>query len=158
MDRADKPGFLKTRHAAREMCLRFLYAHALSGNPIRQIVDGYLGSLSDDANHQFCWQLCDRVAEKDAYIDTLIEQAVEKWDLKRIAILDHIILRMAIAEFLYFDDIPFAVTINEAIELAKRYSTEQSGRFVNGVLDAVSAELQKKLNKPADDPAQVPTS
>ena len=67
--------------------------------------------------------------------------------------LDHIILRMAIAEFLYFDDIPFKVTINEAIELAKRYSTAQSGRFVNGILDAVSTELRKKMPAAKDTPA-----
>jgi transcription antitermination protein NusB len=141
---------MRSRRAAREWALRMLYAHELSGNPIQQVFDDYLGGVKDEPNVRFCRELCQRVAEKDETIDTVIGNAVEKWDLKRIAVLDHIILRAAIAEFLYFDDIPFKVTINEAIELAKRYSTDQSGRFVNGILDAVSTELQKKMKKPAD--------
>ncbi len=130
--------------------MRILYAHELSRNPIQQVFDDMLGEVPDDANVRFCRTLCERVAEKDSPIDHLIGQAVQKWDLNRIAVLDHIILRTAIAEFLYFDDIPFKVTINEAIELAKRYSTGQSGRFVNGILDAVSTDLQKTMSKPAD--------
>jgi N utilization substance protein B len=141
---------MRSRRAAREWALRILYAHELSGNPVRQVFNDVLGGVPEDPNIRFCRDLCVRVAEKDEHIDTLIEKSVEKWDLNRIAILDHIILRAAIAEFLYFDDIPFKVTINEAIELAKRYSTAQSGRFVNGILDAVSTELQKRITKPTD--------
>lgn len=141
---------MRSRRAAREWALRILYAHELSSNPVEQIFSDLLGSQPDEPNIRFCRELCRRAADKDAYIDQLIQSAVQKWDLKRIAILDHLILRVAIAEFLYFDDIPFKVTINEAIELAKRYSTSQSGRFVNGILDALSAELQKKVQKPED--------
>jgi len=136
---------MKSRRVAREWALRMLYAHELSRNSIDYIADDILDGAPVDANQNFCRSLAARVAEKDEQIDSLIKKAVEKWDLNRIAILDHIILRMAIAEFLYFDDIPFKVTINEAIELAKRYSTAQSGRFVNGILDAVSSELRKKV-------------
>jgi transcription antitermination protein NusB len=139
---------MRSRRAAREWAIRLLYAHELSGNPMEQVFDETLGEAKPDSNLRFCRDLCVRAAERDTYIDTLIEQAVQKWDLSRIAVLDHIILRAAIAEFLYFDDIPYKVTINEAIELAKRYSTGQSGRFVNGILDAVSTELQKKISKP----------
>jgi transcription antitermination protein NusB len=144
---------MRSRRAAREWALRILYAHDMSGNPVRAVFDDILGGATDDAHLHFCRDLCVRVAEKDAFIDELIARAVEKWDLSRLAVLDHIILRAAIAEFLYFDDIPYKVTINEAIELAKRYSTDQSGRFVNGILDAVSAELQKKAPKPKVVPA-----
>jgi N utilization substance protein B len=141
---------MKTRRAAREWALRMLYAHEMSGQTIENIAQEFLDGARADPNHRFCCELASRVAEKDAQIDTLIKKAVEKWDLSRIAVLDHIVLRMAIAEFLYFDDIPFKVTINEAIELAKRYSTSQSGRFVNGILDAVSTELRKKMPKSKD--------
>jgi N utilization substance protein B len=147
---------MRSRRAAREWALRILYAHELSGNPVDGVFDDLLGSLPEDANLRFCRELCRRSAERNEFIDVLIAKAVQKWDLKRIAVLDHIILRLAIAEFLYFDDIPFKVTINEAIELAKRYSTSQSGRFVNGILDALSAELQKKVPKPADVSPGVP--
>jgi len=141
---------MRSRRAAREWALRILYAHELSGNSVDRVFEDILGQAQDDANLRFCRELCLRVAEKDSQIDDLIAKSVEKWDLSRLAVLDHLILRAAIAEFLYFEDIPFKVTINEAIELAKRYSTAQSGRFVNGILDAVSAEVQKKISKPAD--------
>ncbi len=144
---SDFPAEMKTRRAAREWALRLLYAHELSGNPIDEVLNDVLGESHDEQNAHFCRALARRVADKDVLIDSLIKSAVEKWDLNRIAVLDHIILRIAIAEFLYFDDIPFKVTINEAIELAKRYSTAQSGRFVNGILDAVSTELRKKMPK-----------
>jgi transcription antitermination protein NusB len=144
---------MRSRRAAREWALRILYAHDMSGNPVREVFDDILGGATDDAHLRFCRDLCLRAAEQNEFIDRLIVQAVEKWDLKRLAVLDHVILRAAIAEFLYFDDIPYKVTINEAIELAKRYSTEQSGRFVNGILDAVSSELQKKTPKPIIVPA-----
>ncbi len=143
---------MKTRRAAREWALRILYAHELSGNAVDQCCADILSGGREDSTMNFCRGLVKRVAEKDGSIDQLIELAVEKWDLNRIAVIDHLILRMGIAEFLYFDDIPFKVTINECIELAKRYSTDQSGRFVNGILDAVSHDLQKKVRKISDLP------
>jgi N utilization substance protein B len=142
---------MRSRRAAREWALRILYAQRLSGNPVERVFADVLDTIPDDSNVRFCRQLCLRVAQDNGAIDALIEQSVQKWDLNRIAILDHIVLRAAIAEFLYFDDIPFKVTINEAIELAKRYSTAQSGRFVNGILDAISTELRKKISKPEED-------
>ncbi len=147
---------MRSRHTAREWALRILYAHELSKYPIQQVLEDILAGAHEDANLQFCRALCIRVAESDSPIDRLIEKAVEKWDLNRIAVLDHIILRMAIAELLYFDDIPFKVTINEAIELAKRYSTDQSGRFVNGILDSISAEINSAAGT-ADLSSGVPT-
>jgi N utilization substance protein B len=145
---------MRSRRAAREWALRILYAQQLSGNPLERIFEEVLDTIPDDANVRFCRELCCRVVKDGGGIDPLITQSVQKWDLNRIAVLDHIILRAAIAEFLYFDDIPFKVTINEAIELAKRYSTAQSGRFVNGILDAISTELKKKISKPEEDPSE----
>jgi N utilization substance protein B len=140
---------MRTRRAAREWALRILYAHELSRNPIADCCDEVLANARADGTLAFCKSLVMRVAEKDEQIDKLIGPALEKWDLNRIAVIDHLLLRMGIAEFLYFDDIPFKVTINEYIELAKRYSTSQSGRFVNGILDAVSTDLQKKAKQQA---------
>lgn len=133
---------MRSRRSAREWAVRILYAHEMSKDPVEEVFDRILTGAQADSNLQFCRSLCRRVAESQQQIDALITRAVEKWDLNRIAVLDHVILRLAIAELLFFDDIPFKVTINEAIELAKRYSTDQSGRFVNGVLDAISAEIK----------------
>ena len=74
----------------------------------------------------------------------LIKPKLKNWDPDRIAALDMILLRMGICEFLYFETIPTKVTINEYIDLAKRYSTPKSGDFVNGVLDNILKDLKKK--------------
>lgn len=149
-DPAGSGWLMKTRRAAREWALRVLYAHELSKAAVNDVIADMLAGAERDPNLQFCVALCRRAAEQDAQIDQLIKKSVQKWELSRIAVIDHLILRAAVAEFLYFDDIPFKVTINEAIELAKRFSTAQSGRFVNGILDAISGELQKSMTKPAD--------
>ncbi len=134
---------MRSRRSAREWALRVLYATRLTGYPVEQCFDDVLKDAKEDQNLGFCRMLCTHVASGDEKIDESIRRAVQKWDLARLAVIDLIILRMAIAEFLYFDDIPYKVTINEAIELAKEYSTAQSGRFVNGILDAVCADLKK---------------
>jgi N utilization substance protein B len=135
---------MKSRRAAREWALRLLYARRLSGVPIATVYTSLLGKAPVDPNLKFARVLAERTAEHEELLDDHIRRKAEKWDLTRIAILDHIILQMAICEFLFFDDIPLKVSINEAIELAKEYSTAQSGRFVNGILDAVCAELTGK--------------
>jgi N utilization substance protein B len=135
---------MRSRRAAREWALRVLYASRLSGNPASECFGDILRDAKEDPNLVFCRNLVQRVQQEDQALDGWIKTAVEKWELSRLAVMDLIILRMAIAEFLFFEDIPFKVTINEAIELAKQYSTAQSGRFVNGILDAVCAELRKK--------------
>ncbi len=75
------------------------------------------------------------------YSDGLIERFAQNWELDRIALIDRILLRMAIAELIHYPQIPTKVTINEIIELAKGYSTDKSNVFINGVLDAVVIEL-----------------
>jgi N utilization substance protein B len=129
----------------------------MSHNSVEECIEDILHEARSDQNLQFCKALVKRAADEDARLDELIKTSVEKWDLRRLAVIDLLILRMAIAEFLYFDDIPYKVTINEAIELAKRYSTAQSGRFVNGILDAVSAVLRKKSSKPNNISREVPS-
>jgi N utilization substance protein B len=72
----------------------------------------------------------------------MIKRKAVNWEFSRIAVMDKLILRMALCEFLCFEDIPPKVSIDEAIEIAKKYSTEKSGRFVNGILDAVLNDLR----------------
>lgn len=74
----------------------------------------------------------------------LMDRHSKNWDLERIALLDRILMRLAVAELIACKDIPVKVTINEVIELAKRYSTDKSGTFINGILDAVVLELQEQ--------------
>jgi len=75
-------------------------------------------------------------------LDDLIRIKAEKWEFHRIAMMDKLILRMGAAELLYFPDVPPKVSINEAIEIAKEYSTDNSGKFVNGILDSIHKDIK----------------
>jgi len=119
------------------------------GDMVVQLLTGYLqkpGSIefkqlmsADKA--QFAKSLLQTVIEKDEHLQTLIIPKLKNWDAERIALLDMIMMKMGVAEFLYFETIPPKVTINEYIDLAKDYSTQQSGQFVNGILDNIHKDL-----------------
>lgn len=100
-------------------------------------------SLNDDDNFEYASELLKKTVKEDANIDNLLKTRIAKWEPHQIAMIDHILLKMAACEFLYFPSIPAKVTINEYIELAKNYSTPQSKKFINGVLDAILKGLQK---------------
>lgn len=93
---------------------------------------------------RFAESLFLRTLDLAAEADQIISRHADNWDIARIACIDRILLRMAICEFLTFEDIPPKVTINEAIDIAKRYSTDNSGKFINGILDAAVLELQQQ--------------
>ena len=77
-------------------------------------------------------------------LDAIIEDQISNWDMERLALIDRQILRIALCELLYFEDIPTKVSINEAIEIAKEYSTSKSGKFINGILDAAYNKLNSE--------------
>src|SRR5439155_14626226 len=89
------------------------------------------------------------VAEKSEHLESFIIPKLKNWDPERIALLDMILMKMGVAEFVYFETIPPKVTINEYIDLAKEYSTPQSGQFVNGILDNIHKDLvrDEKMHK-----------
>lgn len=98
---------------------------------------------------KFAVDLLQSVIDKDEFCLDIIKPRLKNWDSERIALLDMILIKMGVCELLYFDTIPTKVTINEYIDLAKEYSTEQSGHFVNGILDNIHKELQaeNKIHK-----------
>lgn len=104
--------------------------------------------LSPD-KEQFAKGLLATVLEKNEHLQSLIIPKLKNWDPERIALLDMIMMKMGVSEFLFFETIPPKVTINEYIDLAKEYSTPQSGQFVNGILDNIHKELvqQGKMQK-----------
>jgi transcription antitermination protein NusB len=114
-----------------------------------QLVNNYLqkpGSydlkdLITDEKWRFARDLLVTTREKQEYVSELIKPKLKNWDADRIAILDMLVMQMGICEFLYFETIPPKVTINEYIDIAKQYSTSQSGQFINGVLDNIHKEL-----------------
>jgi len=127
------------------------------GEMIVQLLMGYMhkpGSynfkqmMSLD-KEKFSKDLLQTVLDKNEYLQSLIIPKLKNWDPERIALLDMILMKMGVSEFLYFETIPPKVTINEYIDLAKDYSTLQSGQFVNGILDNIHKELvqQGKMQK-----------
>lgn len=105
--------------------------------------------LLGNEKRKFAYDLLDAVINREAFCMELIRPKLKNWDAERIALLDMILMKMGLCEFLYFETIPTKVTINEYIDLAKAYSTPQSGQFVNGILDNIHKELlaQNKLHK-----------
>jgi N utilization substance protein B len=122
------------------------------GEMISQLVMGYLakpGSLDfqeivSKEKMDFARQLLQTVIAKKEVVMDLIRPRLKNWDAERIATLDMILMQMGVVEFLYFETIPPKVTINEYIDLAKDYSTPQSGQFVNGLLDNIHKDLVKE--------------
>ena len=98
---------------------------------------------------QFAKDLLATVIEKDTMLMDLIKPKLQNWEVERIAVIDMILLKMGLSELLFFETIPTKVTINEYIDIAKDYSTNLSGRFVNGILDSIHKELisQNKIHK-----------
>jgi transcription antitermination protein NusB len=132
------------RRVVREKVLQTLYAFELSKDPIEAVIINVMGDLREmPEEFEFAKNLVHQIVDHKDEIEHIIRTNVQHWEYDRIAIIDNILLRMGIGELLFFPDIPPKVTISEAIEIAKRFSTEQSGKFVNGVLDAILIALRK---------------
>lgn len=126
------------RRGARQIALQALYWEASDAGDAAAAVD----NLSDRFDlspkiRDFAVRLVAAVGEHQDRLDELISATSAHWHQDRMARLDALILRLALAEILYCDDIPVPVSIDEAIELAKTYSTDQSYAFINGILDAI---------------------
>ena len=135
---------MKSRRKAREIALTFLYQWDMRGEEVLPEIDEILvrDRRAEDVSDYVKLLVAGVIAEHDD-IDKRISDAAEHWSLHRMALVDRNILRMAIWEMGWRrDDIPAKVAINEAIEMAKRFSTEQSGAFVNGVLDRVRRNME----------------
>lgn len=106
-------------------------------------------TVEEMAIRAFADQLIRGVLQHKEECDKIIAQHLKNWDLNRINLIDRNILRLAIYEMLYREDIPPVVSINEAIEIAKKFSTEESGKFVNGILDKVKADVLRPSREPS---------
>ena len=137
---------MSKRRYARERTMQALYAQELAGgdsaHTIKTVI--YPRLADDEATLEFALDLFRKCLEHQDEVIGIIEEHTQNWSLERIAIIDRILLQIAIIEFLYVDDVPPKVTMNELIEIAKRYSTNSSGRFVNGILDAILEDLTSK--------------
>lgn len=109
----------------------------------------FFEDILGEEKRSFANELIQTVINKSEYLSTIINPKLKNWDAERIALLDMVLLKMGLAEIIYFNTIPIKVTINEYIDIAKEYSTSQSGQFINGVLDNIHKDLitQGKINK-----------
>jgi len=142
---------MSTRRDARERVMQALYAHEQGSGKLDLIVYTLLDSEfdGDPQTREFAERLFRTTLDVQEEADDIIQAHATNWDLHRITAVDRSVLRMATAELLAFEEIPPKVSIDEAIEIAKTYSTSDSGPFVNGVLDSVLMDLHKqgRLNK-----------
>jgi len=138
---------LGTRRKSREFALQALYQWSITRQDPFLIFDQQKINFSPaDEKDEFAQQVVVGVLEHYKYIDELIEKFSEHWRLDRISIIDRNILRMAVFELLFREDIPPRVTLNEAIDLGKRFGSEDSSAFINGILDRIQKEVIHKSN------------
>ena len=129
---------MKKRTRARELALQALYQLDLRGEDFLSEAREFLRDQEPDKTaREFAMTLIQGTAENAGQIDGVIRDVAQNWDIERMAVIDRNVLRMATYELLHCTDIPPKVAINEAIELGKRYSTQNSGGFINGVLDRI---------------------
>jgi N utilization substance protein B len=136
---------MSSRREVRERVMQALYAYELGGGSPEHIIRVVLTpDLADEeGTRAFAERLFLSAIDVADEADRIVAEHAENWDLSRIALIDRLVLRVAICELLSFEDIPPKVSINEAIDVAKKYSTEKSGKFVNGILDATLVSLKR---------------
>lgn len=136
------------RRKEREFALKVLYAQEFNDIPVSEQI-GYLQQDEDDLATQFARDLINICADHKNELDEIIGKKLKHWRIERVAIIDRILLRLALSEFLYFEDIPPEVTMDETIEISKAFSTERSNQFINGILDAALKQLteENKIKK-----------
>ncbi len=134
------------RRRSREYALQILFQIELTGSePSDELLSEFWEGINEDSNvKEFTRNIVKNTIDNLEEIDHTIKKAARHWSIDRMAAIDRNILRAATYELLYrADDIPSSVAINEAIEIAKKYSTEDSAPFINGILDNIANSLSK---------------
>jgi transcription antitermination factor NusB len=141
------------RRRARELAVQVLFHLEFNPSDPGESFDLLCRSFSPPKEiRAFSKELVLGVWENKGKLDTLISQASRNWRIERMSRVDRNILRVAVFEVLYVGDIPPKVSIDEAVELGKKYGTDDSGAFVNGVLDHIYNQLNLKADAPVSDP------
>jgi len=142
---------MSKRTRARELVLKCLYAFESLEADAKSVFEQTCGDMDRaDETLKFASRLFFKITDKMAEIDKNIGSTSENWDIERLAIVDKNIIRIAVCELFFFPDVPAKVSINEAIELAKKYSTLDSASFVNGILDHIYKSNAVEIEKGAE--------
>ncbi len=136
---------MRGRRKAREIALQVLYSLNFVNIDVQKALDLFWGNfVAPKTAKEFAATLVQGTWKHKEELDKLIAGCSDNWSLKRMSKVDISVLRMAVFELLYCDDIPPKVTLNEAIDLGKTFGSENSGSFINGILDALNLKLSKK--------------
>ena len=137
---------MRKRTKARECALKILYAVDITKDDPKKCIDIFWQNHEESETQvrDFANQLVSGVSKNIDLIDRVITRYATNWQLKRMAVTDRNILRFATYELLFMEEIPPKVSINEAIDIAKRYGDKDSGKFVNGILDKINKTESKK--------------
>lgn len=141
---------MKKRTRGRELALQLLYQLDLRGEDVLAAAEELLADEESDREaRNFALHLMRGTHEEREAIDAIIRGVAQNWDIARMAVIDRNVLRLATYELLHSKDVPPKVAINEAIELGKRYSTQNSGAFINGILDKIKTRHVDEKGAPA---------
>lgn len=136
---------MQARRRAREVALQVLYSLNFVTLDVEKAMELFWGNfVAPKADKEFAASLIEGAWANREELDRLIEESSENWSLGRMSKVDISILRLAVYELIYCEDIPSKVTMNEAIDLGKTFGAENSGSFINGILDALNLKLKKK--------------
>ena len=138
---------MRKRTKARECALQILYTVDICKGDSAEVLEKYWIENQEDLQvKEFSLELVNGTLDRVNDIDTLISQYADNWRIERMAVIDRNISRITTYELLYVIDIPPKVSINEAVDLAKKFGDDESGRFVNGVLDKINKTECKKIS------------
>lgn len=150
---------VRRRTRAREIAIQLLYQFDLRGERYADELGVGIDAMvaedagDDDEVKTFAQRLVQGTLQQRDVIDARLRSVTRNWNLERMAVVDRNVLRMAMYELMHCADVPPKVTINEAIELGKKFSTANSGGFINGILDRVRIDLEKERAAPDAQPA-----
>ena len=143
------------KREARNLCLQILFANNFSNSDFENLFSNFYLNKDNDLEKksftkkqiEYASRLYSHVIKEKNQVDKMIESKLVNWEMSRLATIDRMILRMSITEMLYLDDIPPKVSITEAVEIAKNFSSADSSGFINGIMDAVYNDQYNKKKK-----------
>ena len=144
-----RPG-KEPRHRAREAAVQMLYQWEVGRSSLHEVLETFwlhddaLGATLSEDHRAFAQKLATGVIDTVGNLDPVIAASAEHWRVERMNVMDRLILRLAVYEFFHETETPARVVINEALELARTFSNDDSVRFINGVLDAIRRRLQRE--------------
>jgi N utilization substance protein B len=134
-----------TRRKARELAMQALFYMDIRNDVSAEMLASFCENFSASPKTQpFFLKLVNGVMETQGELDALIEQFSKNWDINRMSCVDRNVMRIAVFELIYCEDIPPKVSINEAVDIGKKFGTEESGAFINGIMDSIRYDLEEK--------------